>query len=102
MAINETTIGLEDTQGLFMNPMDFFDTLPGDVQAWIVWILSFLAFIFLIVTLISFFGHGIGASTSSLQKDGAGRGHHTMGIISGIFTLILVIVALALTIGLYT
>lgn len=94
--------GLNETQGLFGDPMDFFASLPGDVQNWIVWIISFFAFVFLVVTILSFLGHGIGSGTSSLQKDGSGRNHHTMGIISGIFTVVLVLMALAMVIGILT
>ena len=100
MGKNET-IGLEETHGLIGNPMDVFNSLGPDIQNWIVWILGLLALIFLIVTIISFFGHGAGARVSSIQRDSAGTNQHILGIVSGIVTLVLVILAVALAFSIY-
>jgi len=98
---NDTVIGLGDTKGLIGNPMDVFAALGSDVQGWIVFATGLLALIFLIVTIISIFGHGISGGVSSLQRDSTGRSHHTMGIVSAILTVILVILGLAMLFAIY-
>jgi hypothetical protein len=100
MTKNET-IGLEETHGLIGNPLDIFNSLGSDIQHWIVWFLGLLALIFLIVTIVSFFGHGAGARVSSIQRDSAGTNQHILGIVSGVITLVLVILAVALAFSIY-
>lgn len=98
---DNSSIGLSDTHGLIGNPIEFFNSLPYDVQKWIVWFITGLAFVFLIITVAAMFGHGIGASTASIQRDSSGRGRHIIGICSGVVTVVLVIVAVALIFGIY-
>lgn len=94
------TFGLTDTKGLIGNPLEWFKTLPADVQGWTVWIITALAFIFLLTTLLSFLGHGIGGNVKSMDRDASGRKHHLTGIVMGLATFVLVVVALAFVIGL--
>ena len=99
---NSSTFGLSDTQGLIGNPLTWFQSLPADVQWWTVWGITGLAFLFLITTVVSFLGHGIGSNVKSMDRDAAGRKHHLTGIATGIITVVLVIVAVALAIGILT
>ena len=101
MAENESVIGLDDTLGLIGDPMEVFNSLGSDIQGWIVWILGLLALVFFLVTIISFFGHGISGSVSSIQRDSAGRTHHIMGIVSAIITVLLVVLAVAFVFAIY-
>lgn len=97
----DEVIGLNDTQGLIGKPMDVFNSLGPDIQGWIVWILGLLALIFFIVTVLSFFGHGISGNISSIQRDTTSRNNHIMGIISGIITVFLVVLAVAFVFAIY-
>lgn len=99
---NKTVIGLDDTKGLIGNPIDVFNGLGTDIQTWIVFATGLMALIFLIVTIVCIFGHGISSGVSSIQRDSAGRNHHTMGIISAVATVILVIIGLAMLFAIYT
>lgn len=98
---DKTIIGLDDTHGLIGNPLDVFNVLGPDVQKWILFATGFVALVFIIVTVLCMFGHGIGANTSSVQQNSAGRTHHMMGIVSAIVTVLLLIIALGMVFAIY-
>ena len=103
MANNDTTvIGLENTWGLIGNPMAQFNSLGSDVQEIITTISGLAALFFLIITLLSILGHGIGGNTSSLQKDSSGRAHHITGIVYAVVTVLLVLLALGMVFAMYS
>lgn len=83
------------------SPMAFFNGLPADVQKNIIWIVGFLAFIFLLASIITLFGHGTGAHAASLTRDSGSRSHHLMGVFFVIVTAFMVFLFLALLIGMY-
>ncbi len=98
---DETVIGLDDTHGLIGNPMTAFNSLGPDVQSWILFVTGLMALIFLLVTIVCLFGHGIGANTSSLQRSSSGRAQHMVGIVSGIFTVVAVIIGIGMVFAIY-
>lgn len=98
---NDSVIGLDDTKGLIGNPIDVFNSLGPDVQKWIVFATGLLALIFLVITIASIFVHGISSGVSSLQRDSVGRSYNTMGIVSTIATVILVILGLGMLFAIY-
>jgi uncharacterized membrane protein len=101
MANKTEVIGLSDTHGLIGNPITVFNSLGPDVQGWILFFTGLMALAFLVVTVLALFGHGIGASTSSLQRNSSGHQHHMVGIVSAIVTVILIIVAVGMVFAIY-
>lgn len=99
---NETEIiGLDDTHGLIGNPIDVFNMLGPDVQSWILFATGFAALVFIVVTVLCLFGHGIGANTASVQRNSSGRSQHMIGIVSAIVTVILLILAIGMVFAIY-
>ena len=96
-----TVIGLDDTHGLIGNPITVFNSLGTDVQGWILWITGLLALVFIIVTVVCLFGHGIGANTSSVQRNSSGRNQHMVGIVSAVLTVLLLILAIGMVFAIY-
>ena len=101
MLDTEKIEALPGTRGLIGNPMDVFNALGPEVQGWIIVILGFFALIFLVITIISIFGHAAGSGVSSLQRDSAGRTHHWAGMVSAGMTVILVMVLIGLVFAFY-
>ena len=98
---NDTVIGLDDTHGLIGNPIDVFNTLGPDVQSWILFATGFAALVFIIVSILCLFGHGIGANTASVQRNSSGRTQHMVGLASTIITGILLILAIGMFFAIY-
>ena len=101
MAEETEIIGLDDTHGLIGNPLTVFNSLPPDVQKWILFATGLMALAFIIITVLCMFGHGIGANTASLQRNSSGRAQHMGGIISAIITVILLIIAIGMVFAIY-
>ncbi|MBN1133831.1 MAG: hypothetical protein JXA38_02715 [Methanosarcinaceae archaeon] len=95
------TFGIEDTGGLFGNPLDWINSLPAEVKNWIFWILTGCAVAFGLATLISFFYHGTSSQMSAMTKNINARKEHTWAILSGVVTMILVIMAIAFAISIW-
>ena len=101
MADDTEIIGLSNTHGLIGNPMTVFNSLPPDVQKWILFSTGLIALVFIIITVLCLFGHGIGANVASVQRNSSGRSQHMIGIVSAIVTVILLIVAIGMVFAIY-
>lgn len=97
----EKTFGVDDTKGLFGDPMEWLNELPEEIKTWIFWILTGMAVVFGVVTLISLFYHGTGSQLRAMDRDVAGKKAHMTGIVSAILTMILVIMAVAFATNLW-